>query len=574
MRKIRKLVVTFLTICLMCSCLSVITEAATAELRFADPSTTVGAEVDVKTKLSSTSSMKSMEATLTYDKSELKFISGDNATASDGRITISWTGTGTTAEFNLKFQALKEGTAKVEVANAAGTATDGTTLDITQGSSAITIGAGDPSLIQDDTESQDTETTVATDGKTVKVNGKKYIVSSDFSEELIPEGFQKGEMSFEGSNYTVITQESSGINAMYLTEKSSGDSDFFLYNSDDGSFSPFEEVEIAKDRYIIPLMDDGKVNLPSQYQKTTLTLNGKEFDTWQDTKEAEYYVVYALNSDGEKTTYRYDTTDGTYQKFTPSSTGRTTSDSKSDNGKGLWGKILDFIENFLDIVVIFAIVLILVLLIVFIVTAVKLHYRDLELDDLYDEYGIDMDEEEEILKEKKKAAKKKEKNKKSSNKSSKGYYEEDEFEDYEDDFDDEDPWVTENIAKAMEHKPAKKQSARQKKPARRTEPEREKKPSQGVRALDETGPAIRKPVKKINLEDTNDFEAFTPLDEEAFDNFEGYYSEDDDYDLFGAGCDDDDLFDATADLLSNHPEKRRSHAEMDDTFKMDVIDLD
>lgn len=574
MRKIRKLVVTFLTICLICSCLSVITEAATAELRFADPSTTVGAEVDVKTKLSSTSSMKSMEATLTYDKSELKFISGDNATASDGKITISWTGTGTTAEFNLKFQALKEGTAKVEVANAAGTATDGTTLDITQGSSAITIGAGDPSLIQDDTESQDTETTVATNGKTVKVNGKKYIVSSDFSEELIPEGFQKGEMSFEGSNYTVITQESSGINAMYLTEKSSGDSDFFLYNSDDGSFSPFEEVEIAKDRYIIPLMDDGKVSLPSQYQKTTLTLNGKEFDTWQDTKEAEYYVVYALNSDGEKTTYRYDTTDGTYQKFTPSSTGRTTSDSKSDNGKGLWGKILDFIENFLDIVVIFAIILILVLLFVFIITAVKLHYRDLELDDLYDEYGIDMDEEEEILKEKKKAAKKKEKNKKSSNMSSKKYYGEDEFEDNEDDFDDEDPWVTENIAKAMEHKPAKKQSARQKKPARRTEPEREKKPSQGVRALDETGPAIRKPVKKINLEDTNDFEAFTPLDEEAFDNFEGYYSEDDDYDLFGAGCDDDDLFDATADLLSNHPEKRRSHAEMDDTFKMDVIDLD
>ena len=38
--------------------------------------------------------------------------------------------------------------------------------------------------------------------------------------------------------------------------------------------------------------------------------------------------------------------------------------------------------------------------------------------------------------------------------------------------------------------------------------------------------------------------------------------------------DDDDLFDATADLLSNHPEKKRSHAEMDDTFKMDVIDLD
>lgn len=568
MRKIKKLVVTFLAICLMCPGLSVITEAATAELRFADPSTTVGAEVEVKTKLSSVSSLQSMEATLTYDKSELKFISGDNATAKDGTIKISWTGTGTTAEFNLKFQALKEGTSNIEVSSATGTATDGSTLEITQGSSAVTIGAGDPSLIKDDTEdqSEDSETTVA-DGPVVKVNGKKYVVGSEFSEELIPDGFKKGEMTFEGSKYTVITQEASGINAMYLTEKSSGDSDFFLYNSDDGSFSPFEEVEIAKDRYIIPLMNDGKLKLSSRYQETTLTLNGKEFDTWQDTKDAEYYIVYALNSDGEKTTYRYDTTDGTYQKYSPESQG-TTSGNKN-NGKGLWGKILNFVEEFLDIVVIIAIALFLLVLLMFIVTAIKLRHRDLELDDLYDEYGIDMDEEEAVLKEKKKEEKKEEKAKKASKKvkkkPAKKYYDEDEFEGYddEDDFDDEDPWITENIAKAMDTSNMKSKKSSKK-----------KKPSKGVRALDETGPAIRKPVKKINLEDTNDFEAFTPLDEEAFDNFEGYYSEDDDYDLFGAGYDDDDLFDATADLLSNHPEKRRSHAEMDDTFKMDVIDLD
>lgn len=568
MRKIKKLVVTFLAICLMCPGLSVITEAATAELRFADPSTTVGAEVEVKTKLSSVSSLQSMEATLTYDKSELKFISGDNATAKDGTIKISWTGTGTTAEFNLKFQALKEGTSNIEVSSATGTATDGSTLEITQGSSAVTIGAGDPSLIKEDTEdqSEDSKTTAA-DGPVVKVNGKKYVVGSEFSEELIPDGFKKGEMTFEGSKYTVITQEASGINAMYLTEKSSGDSDFFLYNSDDGSFSPFEEVEIAKDRYIIPLMNDGKLKLSSRYQKTTLTLNGKEFDTWQDTKDAEYYIIYALNSDGEKTTYRYDTTDGTYQKYSPESQG-TTSGNKN-NGKGLWGKILNFVEEFLDIVVIIAIALFLLVLLMFIVTAIKLRHRDLELDDLYDEYGIDMDEEEAVLKEKKKEAKKEEKAKKASKKvkkkPAKKYYDEDEFEGYddEDDFDDEDPWITENIAKAMDTSNMKRKKSSKK-----------KKPSKGVRALDETGPAIRKPVKKINLEDTNDFEAFTPLDEEAFDNFEGYYSEDDDYDLFGAGCDDDDLFDATADLLSNHPEKRRSHAEMDDTFKMDVIDLD
>ena len=474
--------------------------------------------------------MQSMEATLTYDKSELRFISGDNATGKDGTIKISWTGSGTTAEFNLKFQALKEGTSNIEVSSATGTAEDGTNLEVTQGSSAVTIGAGDPSLIKEETSTEDTTTSTA-DGAVVKVNGKKYVVTSDFSEEIIPEGFKKGELTFEGSKYSVITQEASGINAMYLTEKDSDDADFYMYNSDDGSFAPFEEVEIAKDRYIIPLMNDGKVNLPSQYQKTTLTLNGKEFDTWQDTKDAEYYIIYALNSDGEKTTYRYDTTDGTYQKYTPESTGSSSSESKLSNGKGIWGKILNFVENFLDIVVIIAIALILLLVLVLIVTAVKLRHRDLELDDLYDEYGIDHDE--------------------------------DEFEGY----DEDDLWVTENIAKAME-KPKKQKSVKH--------ATAKKAAAKGVRSLDETGPAIRKPVKNINLQDTDDFEKFTPLDEEEFDNFEGYYS-DDDYDMFGSNdydYDDDELFDATADLLSNHPEKKRSHAEMDDTFKMDVIDLD
>ena len=127
--------------------------------------------------------------------------------------------------------------------------------------------------------------------------------------------------------------------------------------------------------------------------------------------------------------------------------------------------------------------------------------------------------------------------------------------------------LVENIAKAME-KPKKQKSVKH--------ATAKKAAAKGVRSLDETGPAIRKPVKNINLQDTDDFEKFTPLDEEEFDNFEGYYS-DDDYDMFGSNdydYDDDELFDATADLLSNHPEKKRSHAEMDDTFKMDVIDLD
>ena len=43
-----------------------------------------------------------------------------------------------------------------------------------------------------------------------------------------------------------------------------------------------------------------------------------------------------------------------------------------------------------------AITAFLVLVVVLIVIGVKLHHRNLELDDLYDEYGIDLDEEEAV----------------------------------------------------------------------------------------------------------------------------------------------------------------------------------
>ena len=98
-------------------------------------------------------------------------------------------------------------------------------------------------------------------------------------------------MKFEGTDHQIIKQESSGALAMYLTPENGGDADFYLYDSDTGKFAPLEVIEVAKGRYIIPLADDGNISLPSQYQKTSLTLNGKEFDTWQDTKNAEYYTV-------------------------------------------------------------------------------------------------------------------------------------------------------------------------------------------------------------------------------------------------------------------------------------------
>lgn len=392
MRKIRKILAALAIVCMFVPCISVVTHAASGELRFSDPSTTVGAEVEVTARFTAPVLMDTLEATLTYDSSMLRFVSGDSATGGDGTVTISGDGgSATEAEFTLTFQALAEGTTNIEVSQSSGVDAAGDALELTNGSSAVTIGPGDPSLIQ---QEESSATTTAA-GAQVEVDGVQYTITGGFSDALIPTGFVRGEKQFEGSNYEVVTQEASGRSAFYLTSADGGEADFFLYDDDNGSFAPFEEVEIAQDRYIVLLRDDGSVSLPSAYQETTLTLNGKEFPAWQNTDNADYYVVYALNADGEEGLYQYDTVDKTYQRYVENTGTADNESSKSGSSAGgLWGRILDFISNFLDIIVIIAAVVFLILLIVLIVTAVKLRHRDLELDDLYDEYGIDLDEEE------------------------------------------------------------------------------------------------------------------------------------------------------------------------------------
>ena len=335
----------------------------------------------------------------------------------------------------------------------------------------------------------------------------QYTITGGFSDALIPAGFVKGEKQFEGANCEVVTQEASGRSAFYLTPVDGGEADFFLYDDDNGTFSPFESIEIAQDRYIVLLRDDGGVKLPSAFQDTTLTLNGKEFPAWQNTENADYYVVYALNSDGEKGMYQYDTVDKTYQRYVENAPAAA-ADDKSDAPGGLWGKILSFIQDFLDIIVIIALAVFLLLVIVLIVTRVKLYHRDAELDDLYDEYGIDLDEDE--------------KEQRTAKNSGKG-----------------------------------------------------KKKASAVKG----GPAVRKPAQtaQIDLDEEDDFDDFDEYEEEDFDDY-GTMEMDDlddyDYDDEEYDYDEDEIIDDLDELLSNQSKKKRGHMEPDDTFKVDIIDLD
>lgn len=520
MRRIQKAFFSLFMVCMLCAAMPVAVSAASAELRFTDPSTTVGAEVEVTGRLSSASNVKTLDATLTYDTDMLRFISGDYASGGNGTITIAGSGASASIEFNLKFQALKEGTANVEVSQSSGTDSMDARLEITNGSSAVTIGPGDPSLITEEEEGGGAEQqTVSAEGPQVEVDGQQYKITSGFSDALIPRGFARSEIAFEGVTCEAVTQQTgTGESAVYLTPLNGGDPTFYLYNSDDGSFIPFEEVEIATDRYLVVLRNDGSVKLPSSYKETKLTLNGKEFTAWQDPTKAEYYVIYALNTDGDKVLYQYDTVDGTYQRYIPQASSEASGEKKA--AKGIWGKILQFTEKMLDIVLIVGLLLLGVLIVTLIVLGVKLSHRNAELDDLYDEYGIDPEDEDDEI-------------------------------------------------------PVKK---------KRTEKETRVKGKKSSAKKTEDQPAVRVPVKTMNLREEgifDDYEEFDGGDDDyeyddyEFDDYEDIssdesikYEEEEEEQESGEAIDDLD------ELLSRQPKKKRGHMEKDDAFQVDFIDLD
>ena len=101
----------------------------------------------------------------------------------------------------------------------------------------------------------------------------------------------------DGSDYCLV----------YLKD-SDGNSDYFLYNTKESAYEPTELVDISDSCTIYLMNHKGSDGLPSKYQETTSDINGKEFTAWQNTSSTDYFLVYALCTDGSEGYYQYDTT--------------------------------------------------------------------------------------------------------------------------------------------------------------------------------------------------------------------------------------------------------------------------
>ena len=367
-------------------------------------------------------------------------------------------------------------------------------------------------------------------------------MTDDFADADIPNGYTRTQRTLDGVERQMVENETGTICLGYMKD-AEDNGDFFLYNEESATFAPYAEISISDTTSIVVLSDVSQVALPDTYREAKLTLNEKEFPVWQDTTTEGLYIIYAMNNSGETGYYQYDSKEGTYQRVEPSMPSTEMEENAPAETSSIVGKILALVQGNLKIVLLAISGVLFIGFVILIVLAVKLHNRNAEIDELYDEYGIDLEEEEE-----KTVEKEVKKNRKQKKAEPEEDFMEEDFakEDFaEEDFAEED-FVEEDF---------------------------------GEEDFAEEDFGEEDFTEEDFVEEDFTEEDFAEDFAEAFDDYREPQHKASRYtepveEFTGFTERMDFTIDDLDELLEEKTEKKRGHVELDDTFKMDFIDLD
>lgn len=372
MRLAKKITGMLVMMCLLITLVPTAVYAASGRVSFTDLTTEAGEEFVIKISVTSeTESLGSFNIVMDYDNQAIEFISGANVTAENGVLTYASEGDGTSAYTEVTFMALKYGETQITISDLTVTSSAGEEIEMTEGYSAVVVEGGT------EVEASESATTTTTGGSdTVTVDGVDYTVSTDDLSSLTPEGYSQTTFEYNASTYYAVVGDTSGIMLAGLVD-ATGETTLFYYDEDVATFYPYVQITVSDSTYIVFLQDELTIELPSQYVETILTVNEFEYPTWEDTSNTGYYLINAINSNGEVCVYQYDNADQTYQRF-------ITPEIEVEEEVTFADTFADAVGESLQMLLIATFLVFLLLIVVVIVFGIKLNNRNNELDKLYD----------------------------------------------------------------------------------------------------------------------------------------------------------------------------------------------
>lgn len=205
--------------------------------------------------------------------------------------------------------------------------------------------------------------------KKFDINDTEWTMVNDIPEDVVPEGFEHSKTVIDGLEYNTLHGTFGDITLVYLQSESGNG--LFVYDA--AQNAAYEFVRINSESHFIVVLLPKVDDVPEGYNEISLSIEGKGVATAYQTKvekkddqTKDFYLVYAMNDNGESGWYTYDSVDGTYMRTelsTPTVAQEENDTTKSELVPGIANKYL--------VLAAILVLIIIILLLLLIVSAVK-----------------------------------------------------------------------------------------------------------------------------------------------------------------------------------------------------------
>ena len=203
--------------------------------------------------------------------------------------------------------------------------------------------------------------------KKFDINGIEWTIVNDIPEDVVPEGFEHSKTVIDGLEYNTLHGTFGDITLVYLQSESGNG--LFVYDA--AQNAAYEFVRINSESHFIVVLLPKVDDVPEGYNEISLSIEGKGVATAYQTKgeknddqTKDFYLVYAMNDNGESGWYTYDSVDGTYMRTelsTPTVAQEENDTTKSELVPGIANKYLVLAAILVLIIIILALLLLVVI---------------------------------------------------------------------------------------------------------------------------------------------------------------------------------------------------------------------
>ena len=203
--------------------------------------------------------------------------------------------------------------------------------------------------------------------KRFNINGTEWTMVNDIPEDVVPEGFEHSKTVIDGLEYNTLHGTFGDITLVYLQSESGNG--LFVYDA--AQNAAYEFVRINSESHFIVVLLPKVDDVPEGYNEVSLSIEGKGVATAYQTKAEktddktkDFYLVYAMNDNGESGWYTYDSVDGTYMRnelSTPTVAQEENDTTMSELVPGIANKYLVLAAILVLIIIILALLLLVVI---------------------------------------------------------------------------------------------------------------------------------------------------------------------------------------------------------------------